>query len=57
MISVDLIPENVGCAFGMEKNISVQVITFLGVIWNHLNSKRPCILIDFADFWRDYAIF
>ena len=49
LFSVDLISENAFCAFGTEENISVQVIAFMGVIWNHLNSKRPCALMDFAD--------
>ena len=35
--------------FRMEGNISAQVIAFVGVIWNHCDSKRLCTLVSFAD--------
>ena len=38
------------CSFGMEENISAQVIAFMGVVWNYPNSKRLCTLVNFADF-------
>ena len=39
------------CVWNGEKH-SVQVIAFMGAIWNHLNSKRLCTLIDFPDFFK-----
>ena len=48
---IRLILKNACTAFGMEEIISVQVIAFMGVIWNRLNSKRPCTLMHFADFF------
>ena len=38
------------CSFGMEENISAQVIAFIEVVWNHLNSNGLCTLVKFADF-------
>ena len=46
-----LILANTCCVFGMEESTSAQVIAFMGVIWHHLNSKRPCTPMDFADFF------
>ena len=34
----------------MEENISAQVVAFMGVVWNLLNSKRLYTLANLADF-------